>query len=151
VGLYHLTYSAVNADGLSSSTSRVVIVYDPTAPPTDLGGTYTCGIVRSPGGRTFVNLTASITKLAPGFFYCSDFFGGFYNLGSNYKYGPGGCMTGYFMLNANNTITVISSYVQIWSNSLTGLTNGVYTSATKTLVWDALWAGYDFKVTLVKN
>jgi hypothetical protein len=151
IGLYTLTYSAVNADGYTSSVERTVIIYDPLAPATDLGGKYKCGIVRAPGGKTFVALNASITKLGPGFFYCSDFFGGFYDQGSGYSYGPGYAMTGYFLLNANNTITVVTSHIQGWGDSLIALNNAVYNPATNTIKWDAMYSSYDFAVTLVKQ
>lgn len=151
VGLYNLTYTALNVDGYASSTSRTVIIYDPAAPTTNIGGNYLSNVSRAaPYARSFTGLSVSITKLAPGFFYFSDFFGGFYDQGSNYKYGPGYAMTGYAMLNADNTLSLISSHVSGWGDSLIKLSNGVYTPATKSLTWDAFYGAnnYDFKVTL---
>lgn len=152
VGMYNLVYSAVNSDGFSSSVSRTVIIYDPAAPATDLTGDYLSGVRRVSPARTFTNLQVSIKKLAPGFFYISDFLGGFYDQGSNYKYGSAYAMTGYMQLNADNTITLISSHVSAWGDSLNKLTNGIYDPATKGLSWDAFYtaSNYDFKVTLEK-
>lgn len=153
VGLYTLTYSAVNSDGYSSSTRRTVIIYDPAAPATDLGGDYKSSVQRVSPARNFSGLDVSIEKLAPGFFYVSDFLGGFYDQGSSYKYGPGYAMTGYIQLNADNTITLVSSFLTGWGDSLNKLTNAVYDPATKNISWDAFYTAtnYDFKVVLVKQ
>ena len=63
-GLYVLTYSAVNADGFSSSISRQVVVLDAhETPGTDISGSYDYV-----GSSTF---TATITKVAEGV-YSSD-------------------------------------------------------------------------------
>jgi len=152
VGMYTLVYSAINSDGFSSSTERTVFIYDPTAPATDLTGDYLSSVRRVSPARSFSNLQVSIKKLAPGFFYVSDFLGGFYDQGSNYKYGPAYAMTGYMQLNSDNTITLISSHVSAWGDSLNKLTTGVYDPATQGLSWDAFYtaSNYDFKVTLEK-
>jgi len=153
VGLYSVTYSAVNAQGFPSSTERTVIIYDPTAPATDLSGTYKSNVQRVAPARTFANLVVTIEKLAPGFFHVSDFIGGFYDQGANYKYGPAYGFPGYFLLNANNTLTHLSDFSPGWASQLDNFANGTYTPATSTLFWDAYWQGgaYDFKVTLVKQ
>ncbi len=153
VGLYNLTYVAVNSDGYSSSIGRTIIIYDPAAPSTDLGGNYLSNVKRVSPSRSFTGLNVTIVKMAPGFFYVSDFLGGFYDQGSNYNYGPGYAMTGYMQLNADNTLTLVSSHVTGWGDSLNKLTNGVYDPATKGLSWDAFYSAsnYDFKITLVKQ
>jgi len=152
VGMYTLVYSAINSDGFSSSTERTVFIYDPTAPATDLTGDYVSGVRRVSPARSFSGLQVSIKKLAPGFFYVSDFLGGFYDQGSSYKYGPTYAMTGYMQLNSDNTLTLISSHVSAWGDSLNKLTNGVYDPATTGLSWDAFYSAsnYDFKITLEK-
>jgi hypothetical protein len=152
VGMYTLVYSAVNSDGFSSSTERTVFIYDPTAPATDLTGDYLSGVSRVSPARSFSGLQVSIKKLAPGFFYVSDFLGGFYDQGSAYKYGPTYAMTGYMQLNSDNTLTLISSHVSAWGDSLKKFTNGVYSPETQGLSWDAFYSAsnYDFKVALEK-
>ena len=153
VGLYNLTYKATNSDGYSSSTGRTIIIYDPAAPNTDLTGTYTSAVRRVSPARSFTGLKVTIQKMAPGFFYVSDFLGGFYDQGSNYLYGPGYAMTGYMQINADNTLTLVTSHVTSWGDSLNSFTNGLYDPATKGLSWDAFYSAsnYDFKVTLVKQ
>jgi hypothetical protein len=153
VGLYTLTYVAVNSDGFSSSTTRTVIIYNPAAPAADLGGTYSSNVSRVNPARSFTGLIVTITKLAPGFFYCSDFGGGFYAQGSNYGYGPGGAFPGYFELNPDNTITLVSSTNTIWGVGMSALQNTSYNPATNGIYWDAIWnyGPYDFQVTLTKQ
>jgi len=149
VGLYFLTYVAVNSDGFTSTTSRTVIVYDPAAPATDITGTYTSTAQRISPAAIFKNLTVTITKMAPGFFYCTDFIGGYYDQGRSY--GPAYAFPGYFQLNADNTMTIISSSNQGWGSTITSLTPAVYHPATNVINWDAFALGYDFRVTLVKQ
>lgn len=153
VGLYHLTYEATNSDGYKSSTARTVIIYDPAAPDIDITGKYTSAVRRVSPARSFTGLKVSIQKMAPGFFYVSDFLGGFYDQGSNYQYGPGYAMTGYMQVNADNTLTLVSSYVTAWGDSLNKFSNGLYDPVTKGLTWDAFYtaSNYNFKVTLVKQ
>ena len=153
VGLYKVKYSAVNSDGFPSSVERTVIIYDPAAPNVDLAGSYKSAVARAaPYTRSFTDLNVSITKIAPGFFYVSDFLGGFYDQGSNYKYGPDYAMTGYFQLNADNSISLVSSRVAAWGDSLNKLTNGKYDPVTKSITWNVDYTSthYDFKVILDK-
>jgi hypothetical protein len=58
-GVYTITYSAVNKDGFSATTTRTVVVYetDDTAASHDLSGNY---------ARTTNGSVAEWTKLAPG-------------------------------------------------------------------------------------
>jgi hypothetical protein len=61
VGLYTLTYTAVNSDGFPASVSRTVAVLpNEESPGVDISGTYY--YVSSP------TATATVTKLAPGFY-----------------------------------------------------------------------------------
>jgi hypothetical protein len=150
VGFYTLVYSATNSDGFASSIKRDVIVYDPASPATDLSGNYVSGVSRVAPARVYANKNVSIKKVGPGVFYVSDFLGGFYDQG--FGYGETYAMTGYFILNADNTITDIYSHVEGWGDSLNDLTGGLYNSAIQTITWDAFYSpsNYDFKVTLVK-
>jgi hypothetical protein len=153
LGVYTISYSGTNSDGFESSEERTVIVYDPAAPATDLTGNYISSVSRVAPARAYTGLSVSIQKMAPGFFYVSDFLGGFYDQGSNYQYGPTYAMTGYFILNADNSITHISSLAPAWGDSLNELVGGKYDPATETVTWDAFYtsSNFDFKVTLVKE
>ena len=149
VGLYTLQYSAVNVDGYSSSVERTVIIYDPAAPATDLSGNYSSNVHRVTPAETHTDLQISIEMLAPGFFFVSDFIGGFYEQGRDY--GSGYAVYGYFQLNSDNSISVVSSQTDGgFGGTLDDLTNGKNDPATQTLTWDAFYLSYDFSVTLVK-
>lgn len=153
IGLYNVTYSAVNDDGFKTSVTRKVIVCNP-AVTTDISGTYT---TVSPTHRLRAGATVNysgyditVTKIAPGFFYVSDFFGGYYD--QRAAYGANYAMTGYVKLNTDNTIGVLSSSVKGWGDSLTSFAGGVYNPTTKSLYWEAGYAGtMTFYVTLNKK
>jgi Domain of unknown function (DUF5011) len=69
VGLYPITYSAVNKDGYSSSVTRYVAVLASAAlPGVNLAGTYT--------NVGSLALTADITNVASGVYYTSNAWGG---------------------------------------------------------------------------
>jgi len=164
IGLYTVTYSAVNADGFSSSISRNVFVYDPTV-TTDISGDYIVNTSLSnrdgltyaaralSKGGNFDGYVVTLTKIVPGFFSVNDFFGGFYSPGSGSSYSPAAPyqMAGYLSLTPSNTLELSSSYVSAWNNSLTGLLNGSYSPITGTVKWSASWSGYSFNVVLNKK
>lgn len=154
VGLYPITYSAVNVDGYTSSVTRTVIVCDPSV-TTDISGTDTVAdssyrLALSNGTKIpYSGYLVEITKIAPGFFSVSDFFGAFYDqyrgLKSAYR------MTGYIQLKPDNTIKLLSSKVASWGDSLDKLENGVYNPTNNTIHWEATYAGaYTFFVDLYK-
>ena len=155
VGLYEVTYVAVNKDGYESSVTRTVIVYDPAAPATDITGSYSSTIDRRhlvTGAHAVRNAgyETSITKLAPGFFYVSDFFGGYYEFGAGY--GPSYAMNGFIQLNADNTLTYVSSLIPGWGDSLDDMTGGTYNPSTNVVFWKAYYVGlYEFNVTSTKQ
>jgi hypothetical protein len=69
VGIYTITYTAVNQDGYPSSVSRTVAVIPSTpVPGVDLSGTYS-------NIGTLI-LTADISNLAPGVYYTTNCWGG---------------------------------------------------------------------------
>ena len=153
--LYTVTYSAVNADGFSASTQRTVFVYDP--PVTySLAGTYSTDMqatIYQSNGKTFADRAAyygntdqctgiEFTELAPGIYYVNDIFGGWYEqiraYGSNYA------MTGYLCLNGDNTISLMSSYINGWGDSLDYIENGKVDPETGTISYSLSYAGQIF-------
>ena len=50
-------------------------------------------------------------------------------------------MTGYVTLNADMTLTLMSSYIRCWGDGLDGIYNPVYDPETKRLVYDWQYAG----------
>ena len=152
LGVYDIIYTATNADGFSSSISRKVVIYDPAAPETDISGAYSTSIVRteSDGSNPRPYSGAmNITKVAKGIFYVDCLLGGTYSVG--YGYGASYAMTGYIALNADNTISLLSSFVKGWGDGLEGFQNGVYDPATGLPYWESIYAGADiFSVTSSK-
>ena len=156
MGMYKVEYtSPPNVDGLVSRAIRDVIVCNPSV-TTDLSGKYTgqAGTYRlalATGAEVpYPGYHATITYLAPGFFQINDFFGGYYaeRQYPNYGYAVMG-MGGYFALNEDNTITLISSYIPAWGDGLDKLENGKYDPETGEISWGAYYAGnYVFYVKL---
>ncbi len=161
MGLYTVEYSSVNADGLKSRAVRNVIVCNPDV-TTDLSGKYAAQegtkriTVASGEEAPYQNsdefdCSCIITYIAPGFFQVNDFFAGYY-AGFRYPdigYGEMG-MSGYFALNEDNTISLISSNIKYWGDGLSKLENGKYDPETGEITWDAYYANstYDFHVIL---
>jgi len=150
-GIYSVTYSYTNKDGFSSSTSRTVYVLDKTDP---LEGIYVTnpasfrnysGTIKKFGGDAFSQL---IFKNDKGLYEVQDFMGGYYWIGQTYglDYAAGGT----FSL-SGSTITLVSSFVPGWGDSLDYLKDASFDG--KTIKWTA---GYGkgkmfFEVTLDKQ
>lgn len=152
VGIYTLTYSAVNVDGFSSSVTRTVAVYDPNV-STDISGTYTlqAGSYRlnaNSGAKTnYSGYAVTLTQAAPGIFKVSDYMAGFYDKRAGY--GVAYAAGGYVKLNPDNSIELLSSFVPGWGDSLDKMENAKFDPANKTIYWEATYAGYlVFFVTL---
>lgn len=154
MGIYDVNYSATNKDGYGATTSRMVAVYDPAAPATDLTGNYISDMYRLnadgvSGRRTFTGLAVTVTKVSPGIFYVSDLLGGYYDQGV--KYGAAYAMTGYVALKADNTLVLLRSHVSAWGDSLEKMQNGKYDPVTGTITFSSYYAsGRSFNVTLKK-
>jgi hypothetical protein len=156
-GVYILTYSAVNEDGYPSSIERMVIVYDPetTDLETDISGEYTSEegthrLVLSSGATVaYSGYPVVIDPVAPGIFYVSDYFGGYYDKRAGY--GKNYAMTGYFALNKDHTITLLSSHVNGWGDALDELNDATYDPETGIITWGAVYVGsYSFNLILTE-
>lgn len=150
-GLYYVNYSAVNADGFSASVDRTVIVYDPSV-TVSIAGTYATDMANTKygtAGRTFADYAPSygfsgtpvvtFSEIAPGFFQCNDLLGGWY--GQIRAYGAKYYMSGIVALNADNTLSLISSYIPGWGDGLDYLNNSSFDPATGTMKYDVCYAG----------
>ena len=157
-GLYTVTYSAVNDDGFPASVSRTVAVCDPTI-TTNIAGTWTTqggtkrDYYKADGTITttpFPGYSIKITKAAPGIFYVTDFFAGYYDQRAGY--GSLYACKGYLQLLADNTLVCLSNGVAGWGDSLDeGTFSGSYDPATETLTWQEDYAGsMTFYITLQK-
>lgn len=151
VGVYPVTYSAANTDGFSKSVTRTVIVYNSTI-TTDLSGTYVLqeGSYRLRRGTQtpYSGYKIEISKAADGVFHISDFLGGYYDQRSGY--GAAYALTGYFSLNADNSLTALSSFLSGWGDSLDDGFSGTYTPQTGVISYMTPYAGMEFHVILKK-
>ena len=166
MGMYRVEYSHVNTDGLESRAIRDVIVCNPNV-TADLSGTWNVSedsyrLVIASGAETNYggdDYTVRITRLAPGFFAVSDFLAGWYTV-LNPNVGARVAMSGYFSMNEDNTINVLSSYIEYWGVGLDFLNNGIYDPDSEPDVeiiqWEAgfgaaLGSPYGFNVSLTKE
>lgn len=156
VGAYHITYSAVNSDGYSASTSRTVIVYDSDYPSYDLTGAWNAEVIRNPGqeseGGPF-NTTITIRTVARGFYRISDWLVGYYDQG--YGYGSVYTGPGYFTINSSNEIGFVEGVVApgAWGDPIDGVISGTYDPSEGTIEQKVSWLGgyYIFHETLNKT
>jgi len=139
LGVYSVTYSYTNAEGFTTSTTRTVIVYDPSSDPDlDLTGDW---VVVSPSTRTspsaiaFSGYTITLVKMAQGIYYCTDFMGGWY--AQRAGYGNSYAMYGYFAVDGDNNISVLYSHINGWGDSLDATSGpiGSYNAETNQIFW----------------
>ena len=135
MGIYNVTYSAVNKDGFSSSVTRKVLVYDPEV-TTDISGKYS--VASTDGSQALfdrysvIGNSVTLTQLAPGLYSISDYWGGLY--AQTLNYGAAYSCTGYFAFGKDNSITGISSS-DPWNSAMTSVT-GSYDPATGKVTMD---------------
>lgn len=150
-GLYNLTYSVYNVDGFAKTSTRQVVVADAT--PTNLAsGFYTVSAASNRNGTTVYGkeFTILIYQSEPGVFFVSDLLGGYYDQRAGY--GPAYAMKGYIKLNSDNSLGLVSSFLDGWGDSLDGMVDASYDPATKTLKWTAKYAGqFNFNVIATKQ
>lgn len=155
IGLYKVSYTVTNPDGFSATATRNVIVYDSSV-TLDMEGSYDTdmtetkyGAAKNPFsayaasyGNTSQCTGIEFTKLAPGFYYCNDVFGGWYHQIRGYaeRY----CMTGYLSLSNDGSIDLVDSYVAGWGDSLDYLDGGYYDAENGVISYSLSYAGVIF-------
>lgn len=148
VGLYYVSYVHSNKDEVRTMLTRTVIVCDP-AVETDISGAYLTapGTYRLTDSEVpFEGFKVNITKIAPGFFKISDFLGGYYHQRAGY--GAAYACSGYVQLKSDNTLTLLSSSILPWGDTLTEVTDASYDPETGAVKWCAEYAGMLFYVVL---
>lgn len=137
LGFYTITYSATGSDGYPASVTRTVCVYDPSV-TLDIGGEYetdmnatTYGAAKNPFsayaaayGNTTQCTGIMFNQMAPGIYYVSDIFGGWYE--QIRGYGARYAMTGYVSVDNNGNIEVLDSYIAGWGDGIDYLEDGKF-------------------------
>lgn len=142
MGLYTVTYTAVNEDGFSASESRQVIV----ANPGHIDTVYECYVKY--GSRSYRNPFA-LEEVAANQYYISDIMGGMYCLGRypGYEaYGYDFWAEGVFQINPDNSLSLVSVGSWYFLSSFDYTTfEGSYDPETGVIKWTIEG---DFLVTL---
>ncbi|MEG1564035.1 MAG: DUF5012 domain-containing protein [Bacteroides sp.] len=153
IGVYTLSYSAVNVDGFSKSTERLVVVYNPKI-TADMSGSYkvaegTNRVTDKSGAvKGFSGYKVNISKLAPGVFEVSDFIAGYYDQGS--AYGPAYALKGTMKLNEDNTLSALDAHLSGWNDSYTRFEKAMFNPVTGAVNWTVGYSGFTFNVSLTK-
>lgn len=149
IGMYTITYTAVNSDGFPATTTRNVNVCYPNM---DIAGIWTAQIVRNGSPRGPYQLT--LLPLSEKTFYITDLLGGWYWIGSGYGFTY--AFPGVLEINDDNTLSIIEAHESAWgsvgvfSESVTP----TYNPETKTINFVTVMSdtnAYLFNVTLTKN
>lgn len=155
-GPYVIKYEAKSAEGFVRKAERLVVVYDKSSISTaDISGKYKSNILRtnttSGATKKLGPFIVNIKKISDGLFYIDDLLGGWYNFGS--EYGDGYAGSGYIVLKADNTISVASSKLRVWDDTVSLFATSSYDPATGTILINSIMdaATYlEFAVTLTK-
>lgn len=150
-GYYTLTYSAINEDGFPATATRYVLVTDADDNASGYYSTDANSFRVSSGGTTYYGRSYSIIVYgdAQGQYHVSDFLGGWYDQRAGY--GGSYAAVGAFDLAADGTITLVSSYVAGWGDSLSGLDDAKFDEESGTISWVADYAGMEFHVIMTKD
>ncbi|MFC4674574.1 BT_2262 family domain-containing protein [Dysgonomonas termitidis] len=155
-GVYNLVYSVNNSDGYPTSAVRKVIVYD-TTPSVIATGLYHVdasssrsalgGAAGSPATEFKTEPPITIYQTAPGKFYISDLFGGYYSIGRGY--GAAYDISGIVAFDGTD-FSLVSSNVTPWKDKHTAV-RGTYNEETKTLVLQVDYSSFTFHLNIVEN
>lgn len=149
-GYYTVTYSAVNEDGFPASTTRYVLVADADDKVSGYYTTDANSFREASSGVTFYGRRFQIIVYgdAAGQYHVSDFLGGWYDQRAGY--GASYAAPGTFDLATDGSITLVSSSVAGWGDSLSGLDDASFDADSQTISWVALYAGMKFNVKMSK-
>ncbi|WP_418696340.1 BT_2262 family domain-containing protein [Bacteroides sp.] len=149
-GIYTVSYSIVNADGFSSTSSRKVIVMDPSDP---VEGFYDTdpNCYRDYNGQTPYGASYELMVISnnDGTYTVEDLLGGWYYYRANY--GPNYALSGVITVAADGTVKLVSSYLIGWGDSANYMADGKFDAGT--LSWCLNYTDYpmDFYVTMYKK
>ena len=149
-GLYVISYSLVNSDGISAAAKRYVIVRDATD---TVSGWYTCQtgtnrVYSGPVPYSGYSVLFYPYAGAANTYNCTDLLAGWYDqragYGSNYACVGRVRVTG-------GAVTLLAGQVPGWSSYPVSMAGGTYTAATNTMTYTLTFAGMDFYIILKKD
>ncbi len=160
--IYTVKYSAASPKGYPWSVYRTIYVFDPNN-TVDISGSYVSDydkcLFKASDWKTFNEMIADrgyagkeakiqVEMLVPGIYNIGDYFGGWYSYVRGYadSYKDRYDMKGIFLLNDDNTITLVSSHVAGWGDGLDYIKDAKYDPATATLSWEFSYAGQIFGI-----
>lgn len=155
-GSYTLTYSVKNKDGFAKTATRKVYVYDNTPTPIEPGSYHVDasssrsalgGTAGSPATEFKKEPAMAVFQIAPGQFFISDLFGGYYDIGRGY--GIAYAVSGVLGFDGTN-FSLKSSNATPWGDKHSAV-RGTYAAETKTLVLEVDYATFTFHLNIVKN
>lgn len=155
-GLYRLVYSVNNSDGYPTSVERKVIVYDTTPSVIETGFYHVDasssrsglgGAAGSPATEFKTEPPITIYQTAPGKFYISDLFGGYYSIGRGY--GAAYDISGIVAFDGTN-FSLVSSNATPWGDKHSAV-KGTYNAETKTLELQVDYSSFTFHLNIVQN
>lgn len=150
-GFYTILYSAVNADGFTTTCTRYVLVTDADDP---VSGYYTVSedSYRDYNGITYYGgFQEVIYGNGDGTYHVSDLLAGWYEFRAGY--GSSYAMQGEIEVADDGTVTLLDSYVPGWRDEANYLEDGTFDEATGTLKYVVSYTDYPFlfNVTMEKN
>jgi hypothetical protein len=146
-GVYKLTYSIMNEDGINATETRTVVVLDSS---NNIEGYYlnqaTSDRNGTPYGKDFEVL---VIDNGDGTISVDDILGGWYCQRAGY--GTNYAMTADIAVAADGTLTLINSYVPGWADGLDSF-EGTYDAANQIIKFVCVYAGsLKFNETWVKE
>ena len=149
-GVYSVTYSIVNADGFASTTSRTVVVLDPTDAVEGFYYTDPASYrVASATGVYGGEFEVLILNNGDGTYSVDDMLAGWY--AQRAGYGMNYAMQGTIAVAEDGVISLLEDYVPGWGDSSDGMTDATFDAETKTIKWNVGYAGMNFVVTMSKR
>ncbi|MCQ2075322.1 MAG: DUF5012 domain-containing protein [Bacteroidaceae bacterium] len=146
-GVYSVSYSAVNEDGFSASSTRTVVVLDPNDP---VEGFYLSDPSCNRGGTLYgKQYEILILNEGDGTYFIEDGLAGWYWLRAGY--GTSYKMETSVSISDDGVVSLVDSYIDGWGDGLDSL-EGTYDFTGNTLKYTAKYAGsLVFNVVLNKE
>jgi hypothetical protein len=144
IGIYTVTYSAVNEDGFAASASRKVYVVNPNSFASVYYGESAYGT------RHYYDAPIIITQRANGTYLIDDLAGGFYFYGRYPGYEPtyDFHLEAVLVLEADNSVSLAGIGSWYWDGNTMELTSGTFDPDTQTITLELDFGGTPMYVTL---